>query len=65
MKGKLKDQRLHIDTHSNSVRDASKSLGQRYNASLKDSDQRKQLKKETTKGLVNIHKTLLPVKFKL
>lgn len=67
VKGKLVDQRFHIDeTPIPMVTELPiKSLGRWYNASLKDSDQRDQLKEETIKGLTSIDKTSLPGKLKL
>lgn len=60
IKGKLKDQRFHIDrTPIPTVSEMPvQSLGRWYNTSLKDSDQSKQLKEETIKGLAHIDKTL-------
>uniref|UniRef100_A0A3B1JD36 Reverse transcriptase domain-containing protein n=1 Tax=Astyanax mexicanus TaxID=7994 RepID=A0A3B1JD36_ASTMX len=66
-KGKLVDQRFHIkETPIPLVSELPvKSLGRWYNASLKDSDQADQLRKETIKGLASIDKTLLPGRLKL
>lgn len=42
-----------------------KSLGRRYNASLRDKDQVKQTRQDITNSLENINKTLLPMNLKL
>lgn len=61
------DQRFHIDDIPILMvtKMPVKSLGQRSNVSLKDSDQSDQLREETITGLASLDNTLLPGKLKL
>ncbi|XP_062888558.1 uncharacterized protein LOC134337458 [Mobula hypostoma] len=67
VKGQVTDKRFHIDgTPVPTVSEMPvKSLGQWYDAKLKDTEQFKQLKKDTITYIARINKTWLPGKLKL